>query len=126
VTSGLIGKLVPLDGQSPSIGFAAVSALSSLISIPATVVGSVAVMTPVLGSVAASTGLPVKLGLIAEMTGLQMVFFPYQTVPIMVGLTMGRVPAASVLRLMIPLALLSFVVILPAQILWLKLIGYLP
>lgn len=55
-----------------------------------------------------------------------MVFFPYQTVPIMVGLTMGRVPAASVLRLTIPLALLSFIVILPVQILWLKLIGYLP
>jgi di/tricarboxylate transporter len=126
VTSGLIGRLVPLDGHSASIGFAAVSVLSSLISIPATVVGSVAIMTPVLDSVAASTGLPVKLGLIAEMTGLQMVFFPYQTVPIMVGLTMGRVPAASVLRLMIPLALLSLVVILPAQILWLKLIGYLP
>jgi di/tricarboxylate transporter len=126
VTSSLIGKLVPLDGQSPTVGFAAVAMLSSLIAIPATVVGSVAVMTPVLGSVAASTGLPVKAGLIAEMTGLQMVFFPYQTVPIMVGLTMGRVPATSVLRLMIPLALLSFIVILPAQILWLRLIGYLP
>lgn len=126
VTSALIGKLVPLDGQSPSVGFAAVAMLSSLIAIPATVVGSVAIMTPVLSSVAASAGLPVKAGLIAEMTGLQMVFFPYQTVPIMVGLTMGRVPATSVLRLLIPLTLLSFVVILPAQILWLKLIGYLP
>jgi hypothetical protein len=31
-----------------------------------------------------------------------------------------------VLRLMIPLALLSFIIILPAQIMWLKLIGYLP
>ena len=126
VTSSLIGKLVPLDGQSPTVGFAAVAMLSSLIAIPATVVGSVAVMTPVLGGVAASTGLPVKAGLIAEMTGLQMVFFPYQTVPIMVGLTMGRVPATSVLRLMFPLALLSFIIILPAQIMWLKLIGYLP
>jgi di/tricarboxylate transporter len=126
VTSNLIGKLVPLDGQSPSVGFAAVAILSSLIAVPATVVGSVAVMTPVLGSVAASTGLPVKVGLIAEMTGLQMVFFPYQTVPIMVGLTMGRVSALSVLRLTIPLALLSLIIILPAQILWLKLIGYLP
>lgn len=126
VTSGLIGKLVPLDGQSPVAGFTAITALSALIAVPATVVGSVAIMTPVLGSVAASTGLPVKLGLIAELTGLQMVFFPYQTVPIMVGLTMGRVPAASVLRLTIPLALLSFIVILPAQVLWLKLIGYLP
>jgi hypothetical protein len=126
VTSGLIGKLVPLEGQSPAAGFAAIATLSSLIAMPATVVGSVAVMTPVLGGVATSTGLSVKVGLIAEMTGLQMVFFPYQTVPIMVGLTMGRVPAASVLRLMIPLALLSFIIILPAQIIWLKLIGYLP
>ncbi|MFM9846182.1 MAG: hypothetical protein ACKVP3_03380 [Hyphomicrobiaceae bacterium] len=126
VTSNLIGKLVPLDGQSPAMGFTAITVLSALIALPATVVGSVAVMTPMLGSVAASTGLPVKVGLIAELTGLQMVFFPYQTVPIMVGLTMGRVPALSVLRLMIPLAFLSFIIILPAQILWLKLIGYLP
>lgn len=126
VASALIGKLVPLNGQSPAVGFAAIATLSSLIAIPATVVGSVAVMTPVLGSVAGSTGLSLKIGLVAEMTGLQMVFFPYQTVPIMVGLTMGRVPATSVLRLTIPLALLSFVIILPTQILWLKLIGYLP
>lgn len=126
VTSSLIGKLVPLDGQSPAVGFTAITVLSALIAIPATVVGSVAVMTPVLGSVAASTGLPVKLGLIAELTGLQMVFFPYQTVPIMVGLTMGRVPPLSILRLLIPLAVLSFLIILPAQIVWLKVIGYLP
>ena len=70
--------------------------------------------------------MPIKAGLIAEITGLQMIFFPYQTVPIMVGLAMAGVEARSVLRLLVPLALVSLVVILPLQILWLKLIGQLP
>jgi hypothetical protein len=60
------------------------------------------------------------------MTGLQMIFFPFQTVPIMVGLMMGGVEARSALRLLVPLALVSLAVILPLQILWLRLIGVVP
>lgn len=125
MTAKLIGALVPLEGRSAASGFAAVSLLSALVAVPATVVGSIAIVNPVLGEIAASTGLPIKAGLIAELTGLQMILFPYQTVPIMVGLAMGGVDARSVLRLLIPLALLSLVVILPLQILWLKLMGVL-
>jgi hypothetical protein len=55
-----------------------------------------------------------------------MIFFPFQTVPIMVGLMMGGVPAKSVLRLLVPLALVSLAVILPLQILWLRLVGVVP
>ena len=55
-----------------------------------------------------------------------MVFFPYQTVPIMVGLVMGKVQARSVLRLTIPLALISILVLLPLQIGWLWMIGVVP
>ena len=126
IIANLIGTLLPLDGRSAAFGFAAVSVLSALVAIPATVVGSIAILNPVLAGVAASTGLPIKAGLIAEITGLQMIFFPYQTVPIMVGLAMAGVEARSVLRLLVPLALVSLVVILPLQILWLKLIGQLP
>jgi hypothetical protein len=64
--------------------------------------------------------------MLAMLTGLQMILFPYQTVPIMVGLTMGRVAAGSVLRLLIPVALISLFTVLPLQIAWLELIGYLP
>jgi di/tricarboxylate transporter len=125
ITANLISTLVPFDGRSPVFGFATVSLLSALVAIPATVVGSIAVMNPILGSIATSTGLPVKAAFVAEMTGLQMIFFPFQTVPIMVGLTMGGVPARSAPRLLVPLALASLVTILPLQILWLRLIGQL-
>jgi len=126
ITANFISHLVSLDGRSASFGFALVSLLSTMIAIPATVVGSIAVVNPLLGGIAVSTGLPIKAGFIAEMTGLQMIFFPFQTVPIMVGLMMGGVPAKSVLRLLVPLALVSLAVILPLQILWLRLVGVVP
>jgi di/tricarboxylate transporter len=126
VTAKFIGDLVSLEGRSASFGFALVSFLSAFISIPATVVGSIAIVNPMMGSIATSTGLSIKAGFIAEMTGLQMIFFPFQTVPIMVGLMMGRVEAKSVLRLLVPLALVSLAVILPLQILWLRRVGALP
>lgn len=126
ITAELISRLVPLEGRSAAFGFAAVSVLSALVAIPATVVGSIAILNPVLGGIAGATDLPIKAGLIAEITGLQIIFFPYQTVPIMVGLAMGGVEARSVLRLLVPLALASLVIILPLQIVWLKLIGQLP
>ena len=125
-TAKFISDLVSLEGRSASFGFALVSMLSTMIAIPATVVGSIAVVNPLLGSIAASTGLSIKAGFIAEMTGLQMIFFPFQTVPIMVGLMMGGVPAKTVLRLLVPLALVSLAVILPLQILWLRLVGVVP
>lgn len=126
VTAKAISDLISLDGRSAAFGFALISMLSAIIALPATVVGSIAVVNPLLGSIAASTDLPVKAAFVAEMTGLQMIFFPFQTVPIMVGLTMGGVEARTVLRLLVPLALISLVTILPLQILWLRCLGQLP
>jgi hypothetical protein len=126
LTAQAIETLVPLEGRSATFGFVAVSILTALIAVPATVVGCIAVMTPVLGNVAASTGLATDIGVIAMLTGLQTILFPYQTVPVLVGLAMGRVSAASVLRLLVPLALIGLVTVLPLQVLWLRLLGYLP
>jgi hypothetical protein len=126
ITADIIGRLVPLAGHSQAYGFAAIAVMAALISMLATVVGCIAIINPVIGSAEAATGLPIKIGLVAELTGLQMIFFPYQTVPIMVGLVMGKVQARSVLRLMVPLALISLLVVLSLQILWLKLLGQLP
>jgi di/tricarboxylate transporter len=126
MTVAAIAKLVPLADHSPVYAFAAISLITTVISTVATVVGCIAIINPVLGGAAAAAGLPIKAGIVAELTGLQMVFFPYQTVPIMVGLVMGKVHARSVLRLMIPLALLSIVVLLPLQIGWLLFTGLIP
>ncbi len=124
--AGAVLALVPLEGQSPAYGFAAVAVMSSLGAIIGTTVGSIAIVTPLIGDVARATGLPLRLGIVAEMTGLQAIFFHFEAVPIMVGLAMGRLGVAPATRMLMPLAATGLLVILPLMMLWLKLLGALP
>lgn len=126
LTAETVTSWASLENRSPALGFAATTLLTAAIAVPTTGVGCIAIMNPIIGSIAASTGLSIKMGLIAEMTGLQIPLFPYQNVPIMVGLAMGGVAATASLRILLPLAIAGILVLLPLQILWLKLIGQLP
>jgi hypothetical protein len=65
-------------------------------------------------------------GIIAELTGLQALFFPFEAVPVMVGLMMGKVAAPATLRILILLAVTGLIVIAPLQIAWLKILGVMP
>jgi hypothetical protein len=103
-----------------------IASAASFIATFATVVGCIAIVTPTLPAIEAATHLPLTAGIIAELTGLQAVFFPFETVPIMVGLMMGKVPAASTLKAMIVLAVTGLLVIAPLQIAWLELLGMMP
>ena len=125
VISEAVTGALPLAGASPAYGFAALAVLAALIAILATTVGCIAIMTPIVGQVAAATGLSAKLGAVAVLTGLQALFFHYEAAPVMVGLLMGRVSAGAAARLLVPLAITGLLVILPLEILWLKLLGYL-
>jgi di/tricarboxylate transporter len=118
--------VLPLDGYPPAWGFVSVALISAVTAIVATIVGTIAIVTPLIANVSDATGLPLKMGLVAEMTGLQSVFFHFEAVPIMVGIAMGAVAPRTALRLLIPLALSGLAVILPLQLLWVWLIGAMP
>lgn len=124
--SASITGLAPLDGHSPEWGFAAIAVVTSLVAVIATTVGTVAIVTPLIGEVAAATGLSIKAGIVAEMVGLQCLFFHYEAMPVLVGIAIGQVSPATAARLMVPLALTGLAVILPLSILWLKLLGVMP
>jgi di/tricarboxylate transporter len=125
ISSSLMG-LVSIQGRSPEFGFATIAVVASVVSLLATTVGTIAIMTPLLGTVAEATGLSLQGALAAEMAGLQSLFFHYEAVPIMVGIAIGRVSPATALRLLAPLAATGLLLIVPLQILWLKLIGIIP
>lgn len=122
IAGGLV-QLVPPSGASPAYGFMLIAAAASIIASFATVVGSIAIVTPTLPALEAACGLPLTAGVIAELTGLQAVFFPFEAVPVMVGLMMGKVAAYATLRVMIPLAMTGLILIAPLQIAWLRLLG---
>lgn len=119
-------EILPASGHSPAYGFAVIAVMTALVAIIATVVGSIAIVTPTLPSISQATGLSPEAAMIAELVGLQSLPFPYEAVPVMVGLVMGKVAARSVLRVTVPVAVLGMLVILPAQIAWLRLLGVMP
>lgn len=119
-------SVVPLQGRSAGFGFIAIGVVTAVVSILATTVGTVAIVTPLLGTVAAATGLPIQAGLVAEMAGLQCLFFHYEAVPIMAGTAIGKVSPGTAARLMVPLAFSGLLVVVPLSYLWLRLLGIAP
>lgn len=126
LVAAAILKVVPIEGHSAFFGFLAVAVTSATVAVVATIIGTIAIVTPLIVDVAAATGLPAKLGLIAEITGLQAPFFHYAATPILVGIAMGGVSPGQAARLLVPLALVGLLVVLPLQAMWLKLLGVLP
>jgi len=56
--------------------------------------------------------------------GFTTFLLPYQVPPAMVGLQVGALRVMPMLRLTLPLAAFSLLVILPLQVLWWRVIGY--
>ena len=55
--------------------------------------------------------------------GFTTFLLPYQVPPAMVGLQVGKLRPAVMIRLVVPLMVFSVIVILPLQYLWWRLIG---
>jgi len=121
--AALISTVIPLHGLSQTLGFVVIAVTSALVATVATVVGAIAIVTPMLGEVQAATGLPTKAGLLAQITGLQAPLLHYVATPIMVGIAMGGVSPRMAARMLVPLAVSGLVIVLPAMIGWLRLIG---
>ena len=102
-----------------------------LLSLFATVVGMVttnpaqpAVVAPLAGPFAEAAGWPLNAALMSIAAGTTVMVLPYQVPPAMVGIRVAGVLMRDVLRLVLPLAVISVVVLLPLDYLWWRLIGY--
>jgi di/tricarboxylate transporter len=82
-----------------------------------------AVLAPLAETFAQATGWSLKTALMAIGVGFTTFLLPYQVPPAMVGLQVGALRVASMLRLVLPLAAFGLLVMLPLQFLWWKLIG---
>ena len=73
----------------------------------------------------AGLGFSLMAVLMAQVAGYATVVMPYQASPIVVAMGMGQVPARSGLALSLVTALLSFVLLVPLDYLWFRLLGML-
>ena len=125
VLAGLLTRSLDLRDMSPSTAYIVVALIASLAAAVSTMVGALSIITPSLDALARPPGLSLEAAVHAELAGFSCLLFPYQAVPIMVGLAMSGVRYSDALRITIPVALASMIVILPISALWLRVVGLL-
>ena len=121
----LMGVL-PLAGDAPATSFAALASLTALLGMVATIPGVPAVMTPLTGSLAEASGLPLQTVLYIQVVGYTTVFLPYQVPPLIVAIQMGGVGLRRAALFTLLLAALTILIAWPLTYAWWRVIGVLP
>ena len=103
---------------------AAVSAIGMMISIVTTVPGEPVIIATLAGNISAATGWSIDTVLLTRVINWSMAPFPYQLPPFVVAAQLAGVRVGQVMRLLIAMTVLTWVVILPAQYVWLRYLGY--
>jgi len=124
--SSALSYLAAVEGKSPAYGYFAIAYLTSLMTLLATMGGTVPTMMAAVGGISQATGLPIETGLVSLAAGSTALFLPYVAAPMVVGLTLGKVTMTEASRFTLWSAAISWVTIIPLNALWWYLIGALP
>lgn len=126
--SQLLGRMsetaLSLERGADFLNFIKLSLLSTFASMLTTSPAQPAVLGPLAQYFAETTGWPLKAVLMTFGVGFTTFLLPYHVPPVIVGMQVGGVRLATMLRLSLPLAIFGIVLMLPLQYLWWRTIGY--
>jgi di/tricarboxylate transporter len=124
--SSLIAKVTAVEGKSATYGYFVIAYMFSLMTMIATMGGTVPTLMAAVGGISQATGLPIETGMVSLTAGATALFLPYVAAPMVVGLTIGKVSLHVAAKFTLWSAAISWVTIIPLNALWWKLIGALP
>lgn len=120
----VLTRALALERDSDFLNFMSLSLLSSIAGLLTTNPVQPALLAPLAAQFADATGWPIKAALMTAAVGFTTVILPYQVPPIVVGIQAAGISLRHALRLTLPLAGLSLLVLVPLDYVWWKLIGY--
>jgi len=130
--SGLGGKLgafltsvLPLAPGRDAINFFSLTFLSFVTGMFTTVPSAPAVLTPMTNGLAALTGYGAMTVLMTQVVGFSTVLFPYQVGPLVVAMQLSGERLDHLVKVTVPLALITLVALVPIDFLWWKALGWL-
>jgi anion transporter len=113
-----------LEPGRDAMNFGILTLLSTLTGGFVTNVAQPALLAPLASHFADATGWPLKAALMTIVLGFTTAVFPFQVPPMLVGVRVADLKMRRVLRITIPVALLSLTVLLPINYWWWRAIGY--
>jgi len=103
--------------------FASMIGLGVLLQLVTTLPGQPAIMTSFAETLAGATGWPLMTVLMTSVSGWALVMFPYQAPPLVATRALTGLSVGSFIRLMLPLALFGWIVMVPLQFFWWRALG---
>jgi anion transporter len=113
-----------LERGRDAINFGILALLATAAGGLVTNVAQPALLAPLASHFAEAAGWPLKAALMTIVLGFTTAIFPYQVPPMLVGAQVAGLKLRRVLRITVPLALLSLCVLLPINYFWWRAIGY--
>ncbi|WP_188582117.1 SLC13 family permease [Azorhizobium oxalatiphilum] len=118
-----LAALMPFAPDAPAGNFGLLVALASVVSLAATANGVPALLTPMAKELSAATGFSLEAVVLTQVIAFSTVVLPYQAPPIIVAMELGKVRLADATRLSLASAGLTFLVLVPLDYGWWRLLG---
>ncbi len=116
-------QLLPFSSEHQATNFAVFSLLSTGLSTLVTLPGTPAILTPMATDFAHLSGWSPVSVYMTQVIGFSTVLFPYQAPPLVLAMQMGKIPLGEMLRVLLPLGLLTVLILFPLDYLWWSLLG---
>lgn len=120
----MVHGVLPLEAGADFANFVILSVFATLAGLFTTNPAQPAVLAPLAESFAQSTGWPLTTALMVFAVGFSTFLLPYQVPPAMVGIQLASLRVMPMLRIALPVAAFSLLVMLPLQYFWWRAIGY--
>ena len=120
----LFSHLLPADQSNAFLSFMALSVISTLTGLVATIPGVPTVLTPMAEGFAQVTGFSLPAVLMTQVIGFSTVLFPYQVGPLVVAMQLSNEPLSKLLKITLPLTAITVFFLMPLDYLWWTLLGW--
>lgn len=124
--AALIGRLVAWGGTDPIVTLLILIVIAASLGLLVTIIAVPAILTPIAPELAALTGLPVHAVAMSQVVGFSTVFFPYQAPPLAVAMQVHAGIARPMVSLCFRLAILTVLIVWPLNLIWWRVLGWLP
>ncbi|WKZ94817.1 SLC13 family permease (plasmid) [Chimaeribacter arupi] len=114
---------LPLDPARPFTSFVALTGITSALNFIMTANGVPALYTTLAQQFADATGFPLLSVIMIQVLGYSTPLLPYQASPIVVAMALGKVPVRAGMLLCLALAVVTFLVLLPLDYAWFRVLG---
>ncbi|MCG3732795.1 SLC13 family permease [Vibrio cincinnatiensis] len=120
----LFSHLLPTSSDHGFLSFMALSLISTLTGLVATIPGVPTVLSPMAADFAQASGFSLSAVLMTQVIGFSTVIFPYQVGPLIVAMQLSNESLAKLVKVTLPLAGITVALLMPLDYLWWLLLGW--